>query len=153
MLTANKSDIDNFDSIKELQCLTFKLKKEYFTPIEREDIYLLAVGLSNLHSTLNNLNTFEFQSNIHPAEILTLSNFLYSATEIINETVKSLSKFPKSDIFDSIFKIKELTEKAVKLAQNELQSKFEKKKQLIIDCINQCNIFADKLMYIYLKNT
>lgn len=141
------------DSISELRNLTVLLKKEYFTPIERDDIYLLACTLSDIELSIKRLNSAALQSVKLPTEIMTLSNFLYSSAEKINETVKLLSEFPKSDIYTLIFEVKKTAERALNFAKNILQSNFCAITESFKDCIRKCAEFSDRMIYIHLKNT
>lgn len=140
-----------FHFIDELQNLTEHIKNEYFTPIEREDIFMIATSLSDLYLSLRRLNSVSSLNSFYPSEIVTLSNFLLSAIEKINEAIKMLNNIQKNDICGLLFEILKLSDKTYKYTKKIYES--EQTTQLLSDCFIKCEMLARKLIGVYLKNT
>lgn len=147
-----QTDIEN-DNTNHLQKLTDKLRSEYFTPIEREDIYALATNLNDLYLSLLSLNTCVKRNFFFSTNLTMISDFLYSSVQEIDNTIKILLKFPKNDIYNSAFTIKKLTNNASDYIQNEIQNYNNELILSVKECLFNCSSFSDLIIYIYLKNT
>ena len=77
------------------------LKKDYFTPFEREDILMITLLLSELADETYDLLCCALSVNTQGATALT--SFLYDAVKHIKEFILSLSGFPKTNDFSVFF--------------------------------------------------
>lgn len=144
---------DEQPSRKTLKKIEESVKKDYFTPFEREDILMLALLLSDLADETYDLLCFS--SGINTGSAATLPSFLSDAVNNIKDLIISLSKFPKTNDFTSFFekweKISSDFGKAVLSAyKSSSQNIFINK---IIGCMDHCRRIMNYTQYAIIKNS
>lgn len=149
IIDKNEHNDDLNASANCLKTLTDSLRSEYFTPIEREDIYAIATTLNNLYLSLERLNSCAVRMLFFSPEMNILPGLLHSTVKEINNTVKILSQSPKNQIYNSAFNIKDMANKAIDHIRNNHNDDLTLS---VKECMTCCSAFSDVIIYIYLKN-
>lgn len=151
-----------------LQKLTESLQKEYFTPLEREDMLMLASCLVTLCEKTQELFLFAYDSNLccFSREMTSLSAFLYESVENIRSFVKSLEDFPKTKDFHDFFETQQQLADKFKTAFSEatkavlLQNRpcavmisLHIMLERLRECMDVCREFSDFARYTLLRNS
>lgn len=162
------SPAKNINVREMLQELTESLQKEYFTPLEREDILMLASCLVTLCEKTQELFCFASDSNLccFSREMTSLSSFLYEAIENIRLFVKDLEDFPKTKDFHTFFETQQQLVDKFKTAFSEAYKAFLLQSrpyavtislhavlERLRECMDCCREFSDFARYTLLKNS
>lgn len=119
-------------SYNQLQII---LRKEYFTPFDREDIYMIAVKLERLYKSLSGKKSTE--------SIRTLISKINDIIQIFRLTEKN--KFRK--LFNALSEYRALN------TDNIILSASANDKNTIINLIEKCNDVIIQIEYTILKNS
>ncbi len=151
-----------------LQKLTERLQKEYFTPLEREDMLMLASCLVTLCEKTQELFRFAYDSNLccFSREMTSLSDFLYESIENIRNFIKSLEDFPKRKDFHTFFEKQQVFAENFKTAFSEAYKTVLQQNrpyavmislhavlERLRECMDGCRRFSDFARYTLLKNS
>lgn len=162
------SPAKNINVREMLQELTENLQKEYFTPLEREDILMLASCLVTLCEKTQELFCFASDSNLccFSREMTSLSSFLYEAIENIRSFVIRLADFPKTKDFHDFFETQQQLADHFKTAFSEAYKAVLQQNrpctatislhavlERLRKCIDCCREFSDFARYTLLKNS
>ncbi len=144
------------------------LKKDYFTPIEREDIFMLAALGNELFHETDKLLCLESEIVIteFSTEIITLSSFLLDGIKNITEIITAFSKFPKTGDLTPNFENHQKICDKFKNGANALISSSVKKNTTYLavfsvhviteqldKCVSCCKKIIDYARYTAIKNS
>ncbi len=131
----NTSEDINTDKFKNsFEQLRKILQTEYFTPLDREDIYIIAIKLNNLYCTLDN------SSNIY------ISPLLNRIKEIIS-LLESKDKNKFRNIFNKITEYNNIPKEEIILHTSTDNT------QKIRNIIERCDETVIQIEYTILKNS
>ncbi len=108
-----------------------RLAKEFITPIDREDIFMLLDAIDDLTDAIDEIAYKLFIRNYHyvPEHTLEFLEIAYQAVLAVNEVIKNLSNVANKKLMDPLIaKVKEIEEQADRLQTDcvrELYSDFD----------------------------
>lgn len=144
------------DTSCSVQKIRINLEKDYFTPLEREDIFSICCHLyeMNEYSSILYACSREKDSFIFSAEMVSLTQTLKFLTEKIFEIITALAKYPKHNDLTSIFTeiekqsaaFRQMLCSAQKRTYNYIFTVMEK-------CAESCHSAALHIQYVLIKNS
>ena len=162
------SPAKNINVREMLQKLTDSLQKEYFTPLEREDMLMLTSCLVTLCEKTQELFCFAYDNNLccFSREMTSLSSFLYESIENIRLLVRSLADFPKTKDFHSFFEKQQIVAKNFRTAFSDSYKTMLRQNrpcavtislhavlERLRECMDCCRRFSDFAQYTLLRNS
>lgn len=153
VINRKKNIILQDDTTGTLQYLTEKLRTEYFTPIEREDIYLLASIIHRLNISLKMLCKTLKEKNVFSSEIKLISDNIHSALQENNNCINHIIKNDKTNTYNSAFKSMKTAEKGLLLCKSSDYSNYTETNFLTEKCLWLCIEFSDAIIYTQIKNS
>ncbi len=101
-----------------------RLAKEFITPIDREDIFLLLDAIDDLTDSIDEIAYKLFVRNYHhvPEHTQEFINVAYDAVLAVNEVLKNLKNVANKKLMDPLIgKVKEIEEKADRLLTDSVR--------------------------------
>ncbi|MEG1523472.1 MAG: DUF47 family protein [Clostridia bacterium] len=145
-----------------------KLAKEFITPIEREDIMLLAQQIDDVTDCIEDVARKMFMFNILTirAEMVEFAEIIHQCCVVTKEAVAEMYHFRRSDTLrESIIRINELEETGDRLhcsAMRRLYTsdatpleriQWTKMFDYLEDCCDKCEDVTDSIEMVMLKNS
>ena len=145
------------------------LNREFITPIEREDILMLAQAIDNVSDSIEDVGYALYYLNIKTLkkDFLDFVDLTVKSTEALKIAMEEFKKFKKSKVLsDKILEVKYVEEDGDKLYYRLLHELFAKADIDVLDtlkwreiydkleqCLDACENVADILEGIVLKNS
>lgn len=155
--TFDKKAVTGKNIIAEIKS---SLEKDYFTPFEREDIYMICEKLNELSENTYFLYTYASDNNIFgfPGNIVSLTECLKNTAKVIHVIFLSLSKNQKKpDLKEHIAKAEETQKVLKKLLHDCLKRSQGDTYNLIIHniekCAENCKEIIQLIQYTLFKNS
>lgn len=151
----NSNDAENiFNEIKT------NLAKDYFTPFEREDIFIISLRLRDLYSNINLLCKYSAQSEFFgfPSYIVYLAEKLSAVVNSLSDIMNKLTEYPKQDDLQSYFTqtetlISELQKIYIDCLYRTKNNEYNHILYTAGRCKDICNETVQLLQYILIKNS
>lgn len=143
----------NISSTDELISLTDILRKEYLTPIEREDLFSIASCLHKIDFSLKTACSDLKRRNDSSAEVSITLNSVFSTVTQIDNCIKNISANNKPEVYTCAFNAIRCAEKGLFVASDTSKDNYSKVIISLQRCLYFCRDTADRIIYIYLKNS
>jgi len=145
------------------------LNREFITPIEREDILMLAQAIDNVSDSIEDVGYALYYLNIKTLknDFLLFVDLICKSTEALKIAMEEFKKFKKSKVLsEKILEVNFVEEDGDKLYYRLLHELFSKAENDVLDtlkwreiydkleqCLDACENVADILEGIVLKNS
>lgn len=132
------------------------LEKDYFTPIEREDIFSICCHLYEIYEASTVLNAvcrekdfFEFSE-----KLTVMISMLKSLAENIIKIISAISKYPKTDEISQLFiDCESIYNELSKQLNNEANKAYNYTFSVIERCAVCCRTTVLHIQYVLIKNS